>query len=39
MNVRAVAAAWIAAFSAVDLNKWNKVAVTLEDMEPLRHDW
>lgn len=35
MNIRAVAAAWLCAFSAIDLNKWNAESITREDNEPL----
>lgn len=39
MNVRAVAAAWVAAFSALDLDKWNRASKTAEDERPLRQGW
>ena len=35
MNIRAVAAAWLCSFSAIDLNKWNAESITREDNEPL----
>ena len=36
MNCRAVAAAWISLFSAVDLPAWNRLSVTAEDVIPLQ---
>jgi len=36
MKCRAVAAAWISLFSAVDLPAWNRLSVTAEDVVPLQ---
>ena len=38
MNIRACAAAWLCLFSALDLTKWNREAITAESTEPLLHD-
>lgn len=39
MNVRAAAAAWVAALSALDLDKWNVASKTAEEDRPLRQGW